>query len=114
MKSILATTLLTATSLAAAPADFAGTWKVRYAGPPMTSPKTIGSMIFAITIDGDHVRGMAHIGSWPGVAPIADGKVEGDRISFTARGYLSSATGSPTCLLEGTTSGSDLVIHLSQ
>jgi hypothetical protein len=114
MKSIWLTILLTATSLAGAPADFAGTWKVKYAGPPMTGPKTIGSMIFAITIDGGHVSGMAHIGSWPGVAPIADGKVEGDRISFTARGYLSSTTGSPTCLLEGTMSGGDLVIHLSQ
>jgi hypothetical protein len=114
MKSIWVTTLLTATSLAAAPADFAGTWKVKYAGPPMTGPKTIGSMIFAITIDGDHVSGMAHIGAWPGVAPIADGKVEGDRISVTARGYLSSTTGIPTCLLEGMMSGGELVIHLSQ
>src|ERR1039458_5567047 len=114
MKSILATTLLTATSLAAAPADFAGTWKVKYAGPPMTGPKPIGSMIFAITIDGDHVSGMAHIGAWPGVAPIADAKVEGDRISFTARGYLSSTTGIPTCLLEGTMSSGELVIQLSQ
>ena len=113
MKSIWVTTLLTATSLAAAPADFAGTWKVKYAGPPRTGPKTIGSMIFAIAIDRDRVSGMAHIGVWPGVAPIADGKVEGDRISFTARGYLSSTSGIPTCLLEGTMSGGELVVHLS-
>ncbi len=110
MKSIWITSLLTATSLVAAPADFAGTWKVKYTGPPMTGPKTIGTMIFAITIDGDHVRGMAHIGSWPGIAPIADGKVEGDRVSFTARGYLSSTTRRPTCLLDGTMSGGSLVV----
>lgn len=113
MKSIWITTLLTATSLAAAPADFAGTWKVKYAGRPDTGPKTIGSMIFAITIDGDHLSGMAHIGVWPGVAPIAAGKVVGDRIAFTARGYLSSTSGIPTCLLEGMMSGGDLVVHLS-
>ena len=107
-------TVLTATSLAAAPADFAGTWKVKYAGPPMSGPKTIGEMIFAITVSGNHVMGMAHLGVWPGVALIADGKVKGDRISFTARGYLSSTTGIPTCLLEGTMSEGELVIHLSQ
>jgi hypothetical protein len=113
MKSIWITTLLAATSMAAAPADFAGTWKVEYAGPPHSGPKTIGSMIFAITIDGDHLSGMANIGAWPGVAPISDGDVQGDRISFTARGYLSSTTGVPTCRLEGMLSGGELVIRLS-
>ena len=106
-------TLLTATCLAAAPADFAGTWRVKYIGPPMSGPKTIGSMILAFTVDGDHVNGIAHIGSWPGFAPIANGKVEGDQISFTARGYLSSTTGIPTCRLEGTLSGGELLIRLS-
>lgn len=113
MGSIWVATLLTATSLAVAPADFAGTWKVKYGGPPMTGPKTIGSMILAFTVDGDRVTGMAHIGSWPGVAPIANGKVAGDQISFTARGYLSSTTGIPTCRLEGTLSDGELVIRLS-
>src|SRR4051794_23857195 len=105
MKSLWVATLLTATTLAAAPADFAGTWKVKYQGPPMTGPKTIGSMILAFTVEGDRVTGIAHLGLWPGVAPIADGKIDGDRISFTARGYLSSSTGIPTCRLEGTLSG---------
>ena len=113
MRSIWVATLLTATSLAAAPADFAGTWKVKYAGPPMTGPKTIGSMILAFTVDGDRITGMAHIGSWPGIAPIANGNVDGDRISVTARGYLSSTTGIPTCRLEGTLSRGELVIRLS-
>jgi hypothetical protein len=113
MRSIWVATLLTATSLAAVPVEFAGTWKVRYSGPPMTGPKTIGSMILAYTVDGDRVTGIAHIGSWPGVAPIANGKVDGGQISFTARGYLSSTTGIPTCRLEGTLSGGELVIRLS-
>ena len=106
-------TLLMAGSLAAAPADFAGTWKIEYAGPPKTGPKTIGSVILSFLVDRDRVTGIAQIGSWPGVAPIANGKVEGDRISFTARGYLSSTTGIPTCLLEGTLSGGELAIKLS-
>jgi len=113
MRSIWIATLLTATNLAAATADFAGTWKVKYTGLPMTGPKTIGSMILALTVDGDRVTGMAHIGSWPGVAPISNGKIDADRILFTARGYLSSTTGIPTCRLEGTLSGGELVIVLS-
>jgi hypothetical protein len=96
MRSIRVATLLTGTGLAAAPADFAGTWKVKYAGPPGTGPKTIGSMILAFTVDGDRVTGIAHIGVWLGVAPITNGKVEGAQISFTAMGYLSSTTGIPT------------------
>jgi hypothetical protein len=85
MTSIWVTTLLTATCLAAAPADFAATWKVKYTGPPMTGPKSIGSMILAFTVEGDRVSGIAHIGTWPGVAPITDVKVEGDKISFIAK-----------------------------
>ena len=113
MKLLWVATLLTAASLAAAPADFAGTWKVKYTGPPMTGPKTIGSMILALTVNIGRVTGIAHIGSWPGIAPVANGTVHGDRISFTARGYLSSTTGIPTCRLEGTLSGGELVIRLS-
>jgi hypothetical protein len=113
MKSIWLAAFLTTTSLAAATADFAGTWKVDYAGPPRTGPKTIGSMVLAFTVDGERVTGIAQIGSWPGVAPI-NGRADGDQISFTARGYLSSTTGIPTCRLEGTLSGGELVIRLIQ
>ncbi|HUA63283.1 MAG TPA: DUF2059 domain-containing protein [Verrucomicrobiae bacterium] len=114
MKSIWVAALFAAGSLAAAPADFAGTWKVKYAGPPMTGPKTIGSMIFDFKIDGGRVAGFAHIGTWPGLAPIAGGKVDGDHISFTATGYLPSSSGIPTCRIEGTISGDELVVKLSQ
>jgi hypothetical protein len=113
MKSILVAVFVAAIPLAAPAADFAGTWKVTYAGSPRTGPKTIGSMIFDFKSDGDKVTGLAHIGTWPGFAPIADGKMDGDHISFTATGYLPSTTGTPTCRLEGTLSGDDLVIKLS-
>ena len=105
--------VLVAGTLAAAPSDFAGTWKVRYAGAPNTGPKTIGSMIFDFQIDGRRVSGLARIGPWPGDAPIADGRVDGDQISFTATGHLTSTTGIPTFRLEGTLSGGELVIRLS-
>jgi hypothetical protein len=113
MKSILMAVFVAVIPLAAPAADFAGTWKVTYAGVPQNGPKTIGSMIFDFKIDGDKVAGLAHIGTWPGFAPIAEGRTDGDHISFTATGYLPSTTGTPTCRLEGTLSGDDLVIKLS-
>jgi hypothetical protein len=113
MKSILATVFVAAIPVVASAADFAGTWEVTYFGAPQTGPKTIGSMIFDFKIDDGKVAGLAHIGSWPGLAPIAQGKMDGDHISFTATGYLPSSTGIPTCLLEGTLSGDNLVIKLS-
>jgi hypothetical protein len=75
--------------------DFAGAWKVTYAGAGSPAPKTIGSMIFDLKINGGEVVGLAHIGVWPGLGPIAEGKVDGDHISFVATGYLPSTTGNP-------------------
>ncbi len=113
MKSLCMLLLFARAILGAVPADFTGTWKVKYAGPPNTGPKTIGSMIFDFKVDAGKVTGMARIGSWPGYAPIADGKIDGDRISFTATGHLPSTTGVPTCLLNGNLSGGELAIQLS-
>jgi hypothetical protein len=113
MKSICIAALFAAATLAAAPADFAGTWKVKFEGPPREGPKTIGSMIFDFKINAARVTGMAHIGSWPGLAPIADGIVDGNHLSFTATGRLPSTTGIPTCQFEATLSGGELLIKLS-
>ena len=113
MKWILPAVFLAAIPAFASGADFAGTWKVT-AGAASPAPKTIGSMIFDFKINGGEVVGLAHIGVWPGLAPIAEGKVDGDHISFTATGYLPSTTGTPTCWIEGTLSGDELVIKLSQ
>jgi hypothetical protein len=89
--------ILAAMCLTAAAGDLSGKWKVSYTGPPGTGPKTIGSMIFDLKVEGAIVTGIATIGYWPGEAPVAEGKFEGDRITFTATGHLSSTTGIPTC-----------------
>jgi hypothetical protein len=114
MKWILPAVFLAAIPAFAFGADFAGTWKVTYAGAASPAPQTIGSMIFDFKINGGEVVGLAHIGVWPGLAPIAEGKVDGDHISFVATGYMPSTTGTPTCRIEGTLSGDDLVIKLTQ
>jgi hypothetical protein len=50
---------------------------------------------------------------WPGDAPIADGKVDGDRITFTATGRLTSTTGIPTCRFVVTVHGDEMVLTMS-
>jgi hypothetical protein len=112
MKWILPAVFLAAIPAIASGADFAGTWKVTYAGAPSSGPKTIGSMIFDFKINGSELVGMADIGAWPGPAPIAEGRVDGDHISFAATGHLPSTTGTPTCQVEGTLSEGELVIKL--
>lgn len=81
--------LLACVLLTAAPANISGKWEVSYDGPPRTGPKTIGSMLLDLHVDGKVVTGMVQIGIWPGEAPIADGRIDGDRITFTATGHLS-------------------------
>ena len=98
---------------AASPADATGTWKVVYQGDPRTGPKTVGSMILDLHIDGNKVTGMAKIGTWPGDAPIADGIVEGGRITFTATGHMDSTTGIPTCKFVVTFHEDEMLVTLS-
>ena len=51
-------------------------------------PKMVTEMTFEFKVDGDKLTGMAHMAHWPGDASITEGKVEGDRISFTCVGKL--------------------------
>ena len=93
--------------------DITGTWKTVFAGPMEHAPKTIGSIILILKTDGNVVTGTARIGVWPGDAPIADGKVDGDRITFTATGRLTSTTGIPTCRFVVTVHGDEMVPTMS-
>ena len=105
--------LFAAAALAAPAADLSGTWKLRYSGPNDEGPKTVGSIILHLKVGGDALTGTAYIGLWPGEAPIADGKVDGDRITFTATGHLSSTTGIPTCRVEASLEGDEMVLALT-
>jgi len=114
MKNVLSVAFLSiATVMTAAPIDASGRWKLVYAGPKEEELKTIGSMVLDITAVKDDLTGTARIGSWPGEAPISDGKVDGDRITFTATGHLSSTTGIPTCQFVGTVEGDEMVLTMT-
>jgi len=88
--------------LNAVPSDPTGAWKVVFMGDPRTGPKTVGSIILDLKIDGNVVAGKVRIGVWPGEAPIADGRVEADHVIFNATGNRGSTTGIPTCKFDVT------------
>lgn len=100
-------------ALIAAPAGVNSKWKVNYKGDIKTAPKTVKSILLDLNIEGDTVTGTVNIGNWPGEAPIADGKIEGDQITFTATGHLNSTTGIPTCAFVVTLQGDQMDLRFS-
>ena len=113
MKSKWILILLAGLILNATPAGLTGAWKVVFAGDPRTGPKTVGSIILDLKVDGNVVTGKVRIGSWPGEAPITDGRVEDGHITFTATGHLSSTTGIPTCQFDGIMRGDELSLTMT-
>jgi len=106
--------LLATAAACASPADtIDGNWKVRFAGSPGRGPKTVGSILLDLKAEGDTVAGLAHIGVWPGDAPVADGRVNGNHISFNATGHLGSTTGVPTCHFEATINGDEMDLTMT-
>lgn len=113
--------LLAATlPVCASAADVTGTWKAVFLCPTEQRPKTVGDMTFDLEADGPLLRGTAHVGSWPGTGPISDGKIEGDRISFSVIGsgaWRSSspqgdASGYPRLRFTGTIDGKVMTLKL--
>src|SRR5258708_36168426 len=105
--------LLVWTTLAVfADTDVTGIWKV-VAVPGEPAPKTVGSMILDLKVNGKVITGTAIIGRWPGEAPISDGKIEGNHITFTATGHIGSTTGIPTCKFDVTIQDEEMDVTLT-
>ena len=116
MKSAL---LIAALALSASAADLTGTWKAVFLDDVQL--KTLSNIVFDLKLDGNRVTGMAHMGSWPADAPISEGKIEGDRISFTCvsdRAWKSGSGGSfqnsafPKLDFTGTVRGNEIQLKL--
>jgi hypothetical protein len=75
--------LIAVAAFGACAADLSGNWKVVYTGPESQWPKTASEMTFHLVVDGDHLTGTADMGGFPGKGPVTDGRVEGDRFTFT-------------------------------
>jgi hypothetical protein len=107
-------------ALCAPAADLTGTWKAVFLGPQDHWPKTVGEMTFELKSTDATVTGKAHVGSWPGDTEISDGKIEGNRISFTvlgnspwkSRGPQGEASGYPRLRFTGTVEGDQMKLSL--
>ena len=76
MKSLWVLVLIAGFSLALLAADATGTWKASMETPNGTMENT-----FTLKVDGDKLTGTITMGQM-GEAPISEGKVDGDNVSF--------------------------------
>ena len=81
----------------------------------------VSEMIFDLQAAGGKLTGTAHMGNWPGDAPLVDGKLDGNRISFTAYGKSlwrarnaagEAAGGLPKLTFTGTIHGDEMQLTL--
>jgi hypothetical protein len=84
-----------------AAADVAGTWRATFLAPREEWPRFFSEITFDLAITGDQVRGTAHLGNWPGKAPILEGRLKGNEISFTAIGQHAWTMRSPSVSKSG-------------
>jgi hypothetical protein len=80
----------------------------------------VSEMTFDLTAVEEKVTGVAHMGAWPGVAPLIDGKIEGDRILFTvigqsawwSRSAMGASSGLPKLTFTGRVLGDEMQLTL--
>jgi hypothetical protein len=67
---------------AASAADANGKWKLTLIGDPTPGPKWALDVVLDLKSDGKVLTGGANAGKVRGEAPITEGKIDGDQISF--------------------------------
>jgi hypothetical protein len=91
----------------------AGKWKVAFTGTESVRPKMFTVVLLDLKIEGDKLSGTATAGDWPGVAPISDGTVKGDHVTFSAVGAHASTTGYPKMAFDGIIQGDELKLTMA-
>ena len=93
----------------------AGIWRtVVVPGQPLDrQPKMFGEVSLDLKAEGTKLTGTAQMGGgWPGRAPIQDGKIEGNRFSFTWTGLTRSSSGYPHLTFTGTVDGNQMNLSM--
>jgi hypothetical protein len=73
--------------------EITGNWKtIMVDAGPGGPPKVAYAPSFELKVDGNKFTGIAYMAQWPGNAPISDGKVDGNRITFTLVHEMSYTT----------------------
>src|ERR1044072_390545 len=76
-------------------------------------PKMVGEVLLDLKAEGRKLTGTARLGDgWPGSAPIQDGKIEGNRFSFTWTGAVPSSSGIPHFTFTGTVDGDQMTLSM--
>ena len=71
-------------SASANPVD--GVWEAVFTGPMGERPKMVSEIVFTLASSGNALTGAVHAAAWPGDATVSDGKIDGDRVTFTMIG----------------------------
>jgi hypothetical protein len=78
--------------------------------------KTFAEVTLEFKVEGSTLTGTAHIGDniYPGIAPVSEGRINGDRVSFTVVGRTPSSKGIPAMTFHGVIGGDhiELTIHM--
>ena len=106
----------TAAAISAPSDDIDGVWKAVFTGDLGERPKMVSEIVFALDSSGNALTGVVHAAYWPGDAAVSDGKVDGDRITFTMIGHLpfnaNGVTGYPKLCFTGVRNGGEMKIDL--
>ncbi len=110
---VLLLLLLTGATASFSANDIAGNWSVEFVSG--VAWKTIGGATFEFKVQGNKLDGMAHVGhGWPGTAPISEGIIDGDHISFLVVGQLPSTGGYPKMRFTGTVQGDEIQLTMTR
>ena len=84
---------------------------MKYLGGP--AMKAMGGAEFDFKAEGHELTGTANVGmGWPGKAPISNGRVDGDRVSFMVFGRQWSTSGFPKMRFAGTIHGEEIKLTM--
>jgi hypothetical protein len=97
--------------------EITGNWKtIMVDAGPGGRPKVAYAPSFELKVDGNKLTGFAYLTQWPGSAPISDGKVDGNRITFTLVHEMSYSTRGgtfyPKFRCEGTVHGGEMKLTM--
>jgi hypothetical protein len=97
--------------------DISGTWNTA-SKPRSTRLVMVYEPTFEFKVNGDKLSGVAHVAGWPGDGTISDGKVVGDRITFTVTHEQPYTTNGnpyyPSYRCTGTVHGDELDLTMVQ
>jgi len=105
----------------AAQSTLTGVWRtvVTPGQPRDRMPLTFGEVLLDLRADGTKLTGTATMGdNWPGSAPIVDGRIDGNRFSFTWTGTSPSRSGPaltpsyPHLTFTGTVDGNKMTLSM--